>query len=183
MRIDIEQIPEEGLTLEFETPAKTFPALSELTASGQCSLTAPVKTVLRARLFGDMVQVKGSVATTARLTCARCLKAFDASLASGFEVTYTPRPSGGKEEHPPGEIELAAGDMGLIYFEGQQIDLADAIQEQVILALPIKALCSPACKGLCPGCGADLNKGGCGCGHRPSDSAFAALKKLKLGKK
>ena len=183
MRVHIEQITERGLTLDFKEPAKTFPALMELEATGECTFTAPVKTILRVRRFGDMVQAKGTVATTAKLICARCLKAFDAPLTSRFEVTYTQRPADEKKEDHPEEIELGAGDMGLIYFEGEQIHLLDAIQEQVILALPIQALCSPACKGLCPGCGTDLNQGECSCDRRVPGGAFAALKNLKLGEK
>ncbi len=183
MRVHIEQITEQGLALDFEEPAQTFPALMELEATGAGTFTAPVKTALRARLFGDMVQVKGIISTRVRLTCARCLKTFDAPLTSRFEVTYTQRPAGEKKANQQEEIELDAGDMGLIYFEGEQINLLEAIQEQVILALPIKALCSPTCKGLCPGCGADLNQGKCSCDRRVPGGAFAALKNLNLGKK
>jgi uncharacterized protein len=72
--------------------------------------------------------------------------------------------------------------MGLIYFEGEKINLQDGIQEQIILAFPIKALCEDNCKGLCSSCGNDLNEGDCGCNRRPTDNRFAALKNLKLNK-
>jgi len=50
------------------------------------------------------------------------------------------------------------------------------------MALPVKTLCRENCKGLCDGCGHDLNEGDCGCNHQPPDSRFAALKNLKLDK-
>ena len=180
MRIHVDQIAPQGLDLIFEEPVQTFPGLSELTAAGECRFTAPIKSILRARRIGAMVQVAGSVATRCRLTCARCLKAFEAPLASRFELTYTPRDPEESGSNPAEEIELDAAEMGLVYFEGRQIDLLEAIQEQVVLALPVKALCSPGCRGLCPGCGADLNTEKCRCNRVGSGSTFAALKNLKL---
>ena len=180
MRIHVEQIPERGLNLEFEEPAQTFPALAELTAAGECIFTAPIKSALRARRFDAMVHLTGKVATRARLTCARCLKAFDAPLASRFEVIYTHRSADQTSQDHQEEIELEAADMGVVYFEGEQIDLLETIQEQIVLALPIKALCSPTCRGLCPACGADRNAEECRCDRRASGNAFAALKSLKL---
>jgi hypothetical protein len=46
-------------------------------------------------------------------------------------------------------------------------------------ALPLKPLCREECKGLCPSCGADLNKGPCSCKGKKGDPRLAALKKLK----
>ena len=50
----------------------------------------------------------------------------------------------------------------------------------MLLALPDYVLCDPACKGLCPVCGADLNDGECGCERTVPDPRLAALKDLKL---
>ncbi len=103
-------------------------------------------------------------------------------LRSRFDLTYVNRIPGVQEDDEQDEVEISAQEMGLIYFEGEEINLQNGIQEQVILAFPIKALCKKACKGLCSSCGKDLNKGDCGCNHQPSDPRFAALKNLKLKK-
>ena len=47
------------------------------------------------------------------------------------------------------------------------------------MALPMKPLCKPDCKGLCPSCGKDLNLGACGCTHETIDPRWEALKALK----
>jgi uncharacterized protein len=77
----------------------------------------------------------------------------------------------------PQEVELTADRIGLVFFRGDEIDFKDAVQEQVVLALPYKPLCRETCRGLCPRCGADLNTETCSCTSEPAASPFAVLKK------
>ncbi len=64
--------------------------------------------------------------------------------------------------------------------ENQSIDLTADIREDILLALPMNLVCSPECRGRCPGCGVDLNQQPCAC--RPSQAAPAwnALDRLHL---
>ena len=183
MHLRIEQIKEDGLDLEFEEQPEVFPVLSEMINQGECNFIAPLKTVLRAIRIDDMIDVKGNINTVVRLPCGRCLKEYVTPLKSRFDLTYVHRLPDFQEDEQPDEIEVSAAEMGLIYFEGEDINLQDGIQEQVIMALPVRALCSENCKGLCAECGKDLNAGDCGCNRQPPDNRFAALKKLKLDKK
>ena len=183
MYLRIEQIKEDGLELEFEEPSEFFPVLSEMVELGECRFTAPIKTVLRAIRIDDMIDVKGRIHTVVRLPCSRCLKEYETALKSRFELTYVRWRPDFQEDWQPDEIEISAADIGLVYFEGEDINLLDGIQEQVILALPVRMLCSENCKGLCADCGKDLNAGDCGCSRRPADNRFAVLKNLKLGDK
>ncbi len=128
------------------------------------------------------MEVEGSLDTTARLTCGRCLAEFVAPLGGEFALTYTHGPdaeTGGAEAQ---EKEIEASETGLIHFRGEEIDLTEAVQEQVILALPLRALCRQDCKGLCAGCGADLNHGACSCAPSVHNGPFAALRGIKLDK-
>ena len=75
---------------------------------------------------------------------------------------------------------LSEKDTGMIRFDGKTLDFTQVLQEQIIMALPVKALCKKDCRGLCPRCGADLNAGPCACGAETHSSPFAALKKLDL---
>ena len=59
-------------------------------------------------------------------------------------------------------------------------DVSPEIVDHVLMELPIKPLCSDACRGLCPNCGADLNVSLCNCSEQGSSLAFSALKNLKL---
>ncbi len=182
MHLRIEQIKEEGLALEFEEQSETFPVLSEMVKQGECAFIAPIKTAVSATRIDDMIAVKGEVKTLVRLPCGRCLQEYEMPLRSRFELTYVNRIPDVQKDDEKNEVELSAAQMGLIYFEGEEINLQDGIQEQIILGFPIKALCRKDCKGLCSSCGQDLNKSACDCGHQPSDPRFAALKNLKLTK-
>jgi uncharacterized protein len=183
MRVHVDQIKDKGLLLEFEEKPELFPVLADMIMKNECEFLTPIKARLRAIRIGDIVEVEGTVETSVRLSCGRCLKKFETILESSFTLTYTsalPDIADGSEEP---EIELSARDIGLIYFPGEEIDFQEAIQEQVVLAFPLRPLCRETCKGLCPKCGADLNKGDCGCNQTSLNSKFAVLKNLAFNKK
>jgi uncharacterized protein len=52
------------------------------------------------------------------------------------------------------------------------------IRQNLLLALPVSPLCDPHCQGLCPECGADLNKGPCSCQREEGDPRLAVLREL-----
>jgi uncharacterized protein len=58
------------------------------------------------------------------------------------------------------------------------INLDQVVIENLFLSVPIKRLCSEDCKGLCPTCGANLNKENCNCSKNDFDPRLAALKDL-----
>ena len=86
------------------------------------------------------------------------------------------------EDSEPQEVELSSEDMGIVYFQGEKINLKDTIQEQVLIEIPLRVLCKQSCKGLCPSCGADLNGDSCDCDRRSSPGKFDVLKNLKIEK-
>jgi uncharacterized protein len=182
MYLRIEQIKEEGLSLEFEEKYEMFPVLTEMVDKGDCKFMTPIKTALRAIRISDMIDIKGEINTSVCLPCGRCLQEYETPLKSRFELTYVQRIPEAQENEEQEEIEISAEDMGLVYFQGEEINLQDGIQEQVVLAFPIKAICKEDCKGLCASCGKDLNESNCDCDRQTSDSKFAVLKNLKLDK-
>jgi uncharacterized protein len=181
MRIRLEELAEGALSLKVNEPPESFPVLTEMADSGVCQFLGPLKAALRAQRVGDIVEIKGKVSTAVRMDCGRCLQPFEMLLESSFDLAYSPKepvpePSGPDHE----ELELTAEDMGLIYYQGEEINLKNEIQEQVVLAFPLRTICKPACRGLCPKCGVDLNVAVCDCYRAPSDGKFAVLKNLKL---
>jgi len=183
VRIRIEELKGGKLSLEFEEAPETFPVLTEMVDTGVCEFPAPVKTALSAQQIGDMVEIKGSISTAVRLNCGRCLQSFETPVESSFALTYKQtEPDTDKGSSNQEELELTAEDMGLIYHQGEEINLQNEIQEQVVLTFPLRALCKPDCKGLCPQCGADLNNEECDCNQTPHAGKFAVLKNLKLEK-
>lgn len=69
-------------------------------------------------------------------------------------------------------------DDSIAYVEGDELDVAEAVVENVISTLPIKRLCSIDCKGLCQKCGIDLNKETCQCDNEEIDLRMAKLMDL-----
>ena len=66
----------------------------------------------------------------------------------------------------------------LLLVENESIELDDLLREDILLELPTKFLCKPDCKGLCPGCGKNLNEGKCDCSARQVDPRLEVLKQL-----
>ena len=182
MLIRVEDIKGEGLVFDWEEPAESFPTLADMIAAEECFFLTPLRVHLRALRVREMVEVEGTVETEARLACSRCLKEYSQPLLARFALAYSEElPQVDTEDDEEG-IELSAEEMGLSLFHGEEIDMRDAVAEQVVMALPLRPLCSEACKGLCPQCGADLNDGDCGCSPAPFNAKFAALKGFKAEK-
>jgi len=59
-----------------------------------------------------------------------------------------------------------------------EIDTGNAVREELILSVPDYVLCTDECRGICAGCGTDLNAGSCNCEPAP-DERWAALEALK----
>ena len=60
------------------------------------------------------------------------------------------------------------------------VDLSALAREAVLLALPAQIVCSPACKGLCPQCGNNLNEGPCDCPAERVDDRWGKLRELRF---
>ena len=180
MEIHIDQLIDTELRLEFEEKPESFPVLAEMIKREECGFAAPIRSRLRAFRVGDIIEVEGVFETATRLACGRCLEEFETRLASDIALTYTPESPDNRDDLSRDEIELTPEAAGLITFSGDRIDLREGVQEQIVMAIPVRPLCHEHCKGLCPQCGANLNHGDCGCDQAPPNTQFSALKKLKL---
>jgi len=123
----------------------------------------------------DQYLLGGRVKTTLELPCSRCLEPFEIPVDLAFDLRYLPRTVNTGE----GEREIQEDDLTTAFYENETIDLGQLMREQFFLALPMKPLCSDECKGLCPHCGTNLNRGTCDCARDWVDPRLAALAKLK----
>ena len=140
-------------------------------------VVAPVHLVLdvhRLQRDGDVFRLTGAVETRLELGCSRCLEPFEIPVQSAFELRYLPQAHNAGE----GEREIEEDDLTTAYYADQTIDLGALMAEQFQLALPMKPLCTDACKGLCPECGVNLNTTTCDCAPKWEDPRLAALKGL-----
>jgi DUF177 domain-containing protein len=180
MRILVDQIPERGFSMVLEERPETFPVLDDIQKAGHCEFLSSIKFRLSGIRVQDVVEIKGAFEVPVRLSCCRCLKIYPTSLTSDFELIYAYHPDGFAKGVDEEEIELRARDVGVIFFQNEEIHLMEGLQEQVVMSIPMQSWCTETCKGLCPRCGGDLNLGDCGCEKGPVDSRFAALKDFKV---
>ncbi len=113
-----------------------------------------VKVALDARIYGP---------------CARCLG--EAALQVHAEQQeFAPTAKEGWDESEASD-----------FVKELVVDVDGLAREALVLALPPQVVCSDECKGLCPQCGKDLNKGACDCHEEEIDERWSKLKDLNLG--
>ena len=180
LQLRVDDIKEQGLLLNYCEPSESFPALDELQQSGEVRFDGPVVVSGRVQRIAGLVEVEGEVRVEARMACGRCLEDLSLPLDARFCLTFSRELPEIVDEEDGAEVELSAEEMGLIPFSGDEIDLREAIQEQVVMALPLRPLCRTECRGLCPQCGADLNRETCSCEAPVFNNRFGTLRELKI---
>jgi uncharacterized protein len=182
IRINVDRIPDEGITIKTEAPFDRFPGLKALCREDTVQFLSPIRMEVHVRWISHFVEAAGVLRTSVGLSCSRCLGDYSQLLDVAFRATYTRATENPDTPQQETDIELTPESIDFFQFHGREIDLTEAIQEQILLSLPLKPLCREACKGLCPRCGEDLNKGECGCGGQAVDPRLAVLAQLKLKK-
>ena len=153
MIIEVARIEPEGSQYEGEEA----PGILELKDEGLIRAKAPVRYRLGAQLVSDRLIVRGGVDTTIGFACSRCGKWFDEIVSE-----------------PEFEVVREVSD------KNEPVDLTPDIREAILLRFSNYPVCKPSCRGLCPRCGANLNRGICGCGAAPEDGRWGALDGLKI---
>jgi uncharacterized protein len=121
------------------------------------------------------IRLKGKLETDLEVACARCLELVVLPVKRSFDLLY--RPLGTDAGHEELSVTDAEAEIG--YYEGEGLLLEDTLREQVLLSVPLKALCREDCKGLCPHCGRNLNEGECSCTEQMEDPRWAVLKEIR----
>jgi len=119
--------------------------------------------------------LKASVAYEQQLRCVRCLQPMTRQVASELELMIFLE----QAEASPGEYELEASDLGVLYLETGILDLEPLLMEQLQLDVPMRETCREDCKGLCPDCGANRNVDACECSREVVDPRWSGLADLK----
>lgn len=101
-----------------------------------------------------------------QLKCDRCLEPFEYELeGEAF-----------KEIKPESYSEKESEDDDFYYYEGEDLEISTLVLDDIVFNLPLQMVCNPDCKGLCPKCGANLNKQDCECEKESIDPRFEVLK-------
>jgi uncharacterized protein len=174
MLLDLSRIKAPRERFEQVYPAEAFTADPE-----GFRVAAPVS--LAFDIFKDSTHYRlvGRMQTTLELLCSRCLEPMTVAVDAPFDLRYQPHTSNTGAGKKNVEREIEEDDFATAFYENDQIDLGQLMREQLYLAVPMKPLCDDACRGLCPVCGMNLNRGTCTCRHDWDDPRLAPLKELR----
>ena len=117
------------------------------------------------RVFNEagILTLEGTLTAELTCICDRCGAEFDSVKETVLNVTIVEENTGDDPE--------------LFLLEGDEIDLDEILSTCFVLDMETKFLCTEDCKGLCSGCGKNLNLGPCEC-RKPIDPRFAVLEQL-----
>ncbi|MFH1768388.1 MAG: DUF177 domain-containing protein [Candidatus Omnitrophota bacterium] len=88
---------------------------------------------------GREILAEGKVFARRLITCSRCLEDVEQKVNHDFKLSY------------------CAENLGTY------LTIDKEVREEILLNFPMKVLCRPDCKGICSGCGVNLNYQSCSC--------------------
>ena len=146
---------------------------TELALGGTLELGMPAGRPQSVEVTGDLVVqnldsrmiMSGTLRAEGRTECGRCLEEF--SLVWDFPVDLMILRDVDTDENE--------GVTLLILQRKGEVDLSESLRECAVLGYPQSPLCSDDCKGLCPECGIDRNKGTCECEELNVDPRWDGL--------
>lgn len=128
----------------------------------------------------ETVALKGEMSASVEFVCDRCGEPFNYTLTTDFFYIFK---IGEDDSLHSQDKECSEEDNSTVYLDEPVIDIGEILREQALLAAPVRRICNEGCRGLCPGCGENLNLNTCTCSSERTDSPFAVLKNLKNIKK
>ena len=135
-------------------------------------LLSPLQIDLEGRFVGEGVLVRGEVEAEIDAECRRCLTPVPIRIRDTVDLLFEPLSA-------EDEADLG-GEIYPLPERGDTLELGEAIREQLLLRIPNFVVCSEDCRGLCPQCGAELNKTTCECVPEEAPSPWTALKNVKF---
>lgn len=166
LKVDLRQLERTGRTAIDEN----VPADAGIWSGTGIRPGADFQVRLEAQLAGNDVVVRGRIEGSIGLNCSRCLRGVPIGVEEEIAILFRPGLT---------EAEAEDAEVYRLPERGDELDLTEAIREHLVLSVPQYAICSEACRGLCPRCGANLNETDCGCEAGEEDPRWAALRKFR----
>ncbi len=135
MRVHLEQIPDDGWSVDFDGTQAW--ALAAATAALDVPPQILQGTLLVRRYLRDLA-VSGQVRAVVPLDCHRCGEGVHVTVEGPVALTFTPTPGPDDAQAPR---QLAPGELDVGFYDGEFLDLAAVVSEQLVLLLPAKLAC------------------------------------------
>jgi uncharacterized protein len=161
LRVSVADLRRPGATRDVEVVATGVGLPAEAV---EVPADQPVRVRLHLERLSEGVVARGEISSAWRGLCSRCLQPVGNDVIVHADELFETEPI-------DGETYRLASDV---------IDLEPLVRDALALELPHAPLCDPDCRGLCPMCGTDRNRGTCDCGTDEPDPRWAALRSLDL---
>jgi uncharacterized protein len=161
---------------EFES----FPAEISVeveTDSAECGIDGiafhePTNVKLSIQKVKEEYYCHGEATVKVEAECSRCLELFDLELNG--ELNFVIKTEQGES------ILSSDASQEVVYVKASEpvVELNEPVRQALFLSLPMKPVCNPECRGLCPSCGVNLNLESCDCTGREVDERWEGLRDL-----
>jgi len=140
------------------------------------SFPSPLNVEARGNWSKPAFYVEIAVESKIEVPCRRCLDPAMVAINGNFSYLYSLSPAEGSSERSYGH-----GDDSYVCIKswGKYLDIASQVWDALILSLPNDVLCKDDCRGLCPVCGTNLNRGSCNCSRNETDPRMEVLKDIE----
>ena len=158
MRLHLQKLihtPGESLPFDFTLD------LSEVDVGGENPVCEPVLVSGVVKNTAGMLSLEAEASSQLSRCCDRCGKRFRKGQETHIHFLLSQ------------ELQDEESD-DILLLDGDELDVSELAYTAFILGMDTKNLCSEDCKGLCSGCGANLNEGLCRC-KAEVDPRWAAL--------
>lgn len=143
LTVSFHTLPPEGLKREGEVTAQEM----EMVSDKEVTFCQPIVFNLRLSPMNEGVLCRGKAKTEVKRDCDRCLESFLQNVHAPDICIFK-------------EVQ-----------DEDYIDLTDDLRDDILLALPQRAVCQEDCLGLCPECGCNLNMNECDCEQQTDDES------------
>ncbi|MGQ9707823.1 MAG: YceD family protein [bacterium] len=123
------------------------------------ALTDRIKVVVNITRSGRRFLVQGRLRFRARLGCAFCGESYEEEYDEELVAEFTVL----EPERAVFVRELEPEELDRLPIDADFIDLTQMVRDAIHLAIPIAPKCRQDCRGICPVCGANLNRVECHC--------------------
>jgi uncharacterized protein len=178
MEFKVSELEKEPVEFDLQLKAGSIDFGDEAEQGGPLAASGRAEVIHEHRGPKDIVadiRLKGRFAGEFQVPCARCVEPVSIPLSAEFDLIF--RPIGADSGAPERSISAPETEIG--YYQEDSLLLEDVLREQVLLSLPVRTLCKPDCKGLCPRCGKNRNLEACSCEEGPADPRWEALAGLR----
>jgi len=117
---------------------------------------------------GKELLIKGSADFYVVIPCDRCLD----DVTEVLELQFSKEVDLDKKAADEAESDETN------YIDGYYLDVDQLLYNEILIGWPMKILCCNDCKGICNGCGQNLNQGACDCEDTSLDPRMSVVRDL-----